>query len=317
MKDISNKNILDNVEIKNFSTNSKPIKQITKKKKRKKKKKEKTKILILVIVILLIILILLFLIINYNIFSSDKISLNYSKNLSTNSDVYMIDVSKVVEKTMPSLVAISCKSISSNEEYGPDYFKNSSYTESSGSGIIVGKSSSEVFILTNYHVIENVEEIRVQFINGKDYIANIKGLKKENDIALLSINLSDLDMSTVTSIKVATIGNSKKLKVGNGVIAIGNSLGYGLSTTTGVISALNRKTMVDNYNMEMIQIDATINVGNSGGALLNNNGEVIGIVSAKYSTKLSETSEAVEGIGFAIPISSVDSIITKFINSNN
>lgn len=139
-------------------------------------------------------------------------------------------------------------------------------------------------------------------------------LLKEKDLAIISVDLDKLDDDTINAIKIATIGNSDDLKVGNGIIAIGNALGYGQSVTTGVVSALNREVSIDNYTNEMIQIDAAINGGNSGGALLNSKGEVVGINSAKYSSSGSSTSASVEGMGFAIPISDVKELIEDLIN---
>ena len=126
--------------------------------------------------------------------------------------------------------------------------------------------------------------------------------------------MSDLDNDTINAIKIATLGDSNELKVGNGIIAIGNALGYGQSVTTGVVSALNREVKVDNVSTKMIQIDAAINGGNSGGALLNNKGEVVGINSAKYSSSVTSTSASIEGMGFAIPISDVKDLITALMN---
>ena len=132
--------------------------------------------------------------------------------------------------------------------------------------------------------------------------------------AIISIPLKDIDEETANSIKIATMGDSTKLKVGNGVIAIGNALGYGQSVTTGVISALNRTVSIDNMKNDMIQTDAAINGGNSGGALLNASGEVIGINSAKYSSSGYTSEASIEGMGFAIPISDVSDLITKLMN---
>ena len=154
----------------------------------------------------------------------------------------------------------------------------------------------------------------VKFINNKSVDATLKGASSSKDVAIISIPLSSIDEETLKSIKIATMGDSTKLKVGEGVIAIGNALGYGQSVTTGVISALNREVTIDNVTTSMIQTDAAINGGNSGGALLNSKGEVIGINSAKYSSSYSTSSASIEGMGFAIPISDVSELITKLMN---
>ena len=171
-----------------------------------------------------------------------------------------------------------------------------------------------MLILTNNHVVEGAEALTVQFVNGKDVDATVKGTSERKDVAVISVKLRDLDSETAESIKIATMGDSSKLKVGNGIIAIGNALGYGQSVTTGVVSAVNREVTIDNITTKMIQIDAAINGGNSGGALLNSKGEVVGINSAKYSSGGSSTSASIEGMGFAIPISDVKDLITSLMN---
>lgn len=317
MKDKSeNHNVnLDNIMIKTplekvFISKNKPKNNNKKKKKRKKGKSKIIKILLLTILFILIFAIV-FIIITYKVGFGNHFSLKYGNGKISQDGIYITDVSNLVNKQIPSLVAISCKTNTSALEYDSNYFENSSYSESSGTGIIIGKTEQELLLLTNYHVVENTEEVRAQFIDGNDYIVNIKGYNKEKDIAILTIDLGSLHIKTIHNIKVATIGNSNRLKVGQGVVVIGNSLGYGLSVSTGIISALNRKTIVDNYEISMIQTDAVINIGNSGGALLNSNGELVGIVSFKYSSDLSASSKNVEGIGFAIPISDVSDMIEK------
>lgn len=241
---------------------------------------------------------------NFEILIGNK--LNYSSTSKVYDHVYITDVSEVVEDVMPSIVAITSKTKSQEIS---DY-----YTTGSGSGIIIGKSSTELMILTNYHVIMQTEGLRVKFVNQKSFEVSVKGVSEENDLAILSIKLDHLDKNTLNSIKVANIGYSKDLKVGNGVIAIGNALGYGQSVTTGIISALDREIVVDDHTYKLIQIDASINSGNSGGALVNSQGEVIGINSFKFSNA---TSNYVEGVSFAIPITDVSGVITDLMNEKH
>lgn len=243
----------------------------------------------------------------------DEVKLKYTETSKNNEGVYITDVSEVVENVMPSIVAITSKTLVSSGMFGPSFFGENNYSEGAGSGIIISKSDTELLILTNNHVVEGASELAVQFIDDNSVDASIKGSSKRKDIAVISVKLENMKTETLEKIKIATMGNSDNLKVGNGVIAIGNALGYGQSVTTGVVSALNRNVTIDNYTNKMIQIDAAINGGNSGGALLNNNGEVIGINSAKYSSSYN-SSASVEGMGFAIPISDVDDIITSLIN---
>lgn len=250
----------------------------------------------------------------------EKVTLKRTNAVTIKSDgVYITDVSDVVDEVMPSIVAITSKTVINSGRFGPSFFGNSeSYTtEGAGSGVIVAENDDEIFVLTNYHVVEDSSELSVQFIDDKSYDATIKGVSERKDIAVVSIKKDDIDTETLKQIKVATIGNSNELKVGNGIIAIGNALGYGQSVTTGVVSALNREVSTDEYVQDMIQIDAAINGGNSGGALLNNKGEVVGINSVKYSSNGSSSSASIEGMGFSIPISDVEDIIEELINGKN
>ena len=250
--------------------------------------------------------------------SKEKIELKYTKTATTKNDgIYITDVSQVVENVMPSIVAITSKTLISSGQFGPSFFKEEQYAEGAGSGIIISKSDDELMILTNNHVVENVSELAVQFINEKSFDAKIVGTSKRKDIAVIAVSLNDIDSDTLKEIKIATMGDSNKLKVGNGIIAIGNALGYGQSVTTGVVSALNREVTIDNYTNKMIQLDAAINGGNSGGALLNSNGEVIGVNSAKYSSNALNSSASIEGMGFAIPISDISDLITDLMNGKN
>ena len=250
---------------------------------------------------------------------NNTITLEHTDVVTVKSDgVYITDVSEVVDEVMPSIVAITSKTVISSGKFGPSFYGNNSYTtEGAGSGVIVAENDKEIFILTNYHVVENSTELSVKFVDDKSYDATVKGVSERKDIAIVSVSKKDLDSDTLKQIKIATLGFSNELKVGNGIIAIGNALGYGQSVTTGVVSALNREVSTDEYTQDMIQIDAAINGGNSGGALLNSKGEVVGINSVKYSSSSSSTSASIEGMGFAIPISDVESLIEDLINGKN
>ena len=246
-----------------------------------------------------------------------KHKLNYTETTQIKEGIYITDVSEVVEQVMPSIVAITSKTLVNSGSFGPSWFYNNGkeqYQEGAGSGIIVSQTEDELLILTNHHVIDGAEELSVQFVNEKSYDAKIKGSSEKKDVAIISVKTRDIDNETMEKIKIATIGDSNKLKVGNGIIAIGNALGYGQSVTTGVVSALNRTVTTDVSTTKMIQIDAAINGGNSGGALINAVGEVVGINSVKYSSSGSATSASVEGMGFAIPITDVKELIEGLMN---
>lgn len=216
-----------------------------------------------------------------------------------------LDVSDIADAAMPSIVAVNVKSI---EEYNYGMFGGTyEYeTEGSGSGIIIGKNETELLIVTNNHVVADAQTVSVTFIDENVYEAKVKGTDSDSDLAIIVVSLEDLSDDTLTSIKIAKLGNSDELKVGEQVVAIGNALGYGQSVTTGIISAVNR--MNSTNVTPLIQTDAAINPGNSGGALINMNGEVIGINSSKYM------STQVEGMGYAIPISEVESILDELMN---
>ena len=287
-------------------------------------KKKNNGIVIILLIIIIVILSILIVYLsqnNSNSLETDKtkvkanIELKQTETSTVNYEgVYITDVSEVVSNVMPSIVAITSKTLVSTGKYGPSFFESQQYSEGAGSGIIVSSNDSELIILTNNHVVEGAEELTVKFINDKSVDAKIKGTSERKDIAIITVDISNLDEDTLNSIKVATLGDSDTLKVGNGVIAIGNALGYGQSVTTGVVSALNRDVTIDNYTNKMIQIDAAINGGNSGGALLNSKGEVVGINSAKYSSNSYTSSASIEGMGFAIPISSVSNLIESLMN---
>ena len=257
-----------------------------------------------------------------NLPSSKKKSaeLNYTETTTkVKEGIYLTDVSEIVDNVMPSIVAITSKTLISSGQYGPSIFGGSQeYTaEGAGSGIIISKTDSDILILTNYNVIEGAEELSVTFYDEQSYDAKVVGVSEKKDIAVIKVALNDIKPSTIESIAIATIGDSNKLKVGNGIIAIGNALGYGQSVTTGVVSALNREVTMDNTKTKMIQIDAAINGGNSGGALLNAQGEVVGINSVKYSAAATSTSASIEGMGFAIPISDVKDLINQLMNGED
>lgn len=280
-----------------------------------KKTDSKTTVIIILSIILALILLFNFVDFDFNFKVGKKAELNYTNvNTKIKEGIYITDVSEVVEEVMPSIVSITSKTLISSGKYGPYFWGTERYSEGAGSGIIVSKNDNELLILTNNHVVAGAEELSVQFINEKDYDAEIKGTNERKDIAVISVKLNKIDNETMESIKIATLGDSNELKVGNGVIAIGNALGYGQSVTTGVVSALNRKVETGTYKNEMIQIDAAINGGNSGGALLNNKGEVIGINSAKYSSNAYSSEASIEGMGFAIPITDVKELITSLMN---
>lgn len=225
----------------------------------------------------------------------------------------VMDVSGVVKNVMPSVVSItSTQKVQSGMNFWYDYYFNGGdeYEEKTGagSGIIIGQNDSELLIVTNNHVVEGADSLQVQFIDDESVEAYIKGTDSEKDLAIVVVKLEDIKDKTMSNIKIATMGNSNELEVGEGTIAIGNALGYGQSVTVGVVSALNKEVVIDNKTMELIQTDAAINPGNSGGALLNTEGELIGINVAKYS------SSSVEGMGFAIPVTSVSEIIDGLMN---
>lgn len=205
------------------------------------------------------------------------------------------DVSDIVSECMPSIVAVNTKVVTTSNFFGQTFSQEGS---GAGSGIIISEADGTLYILTNYHVIEDSSSINVTFNDGSAYDAQIKGYDENADIAVLTVDYNSLSEDTKNNIAVAVMGDSDALKVGNGAIAIGNALGYGQSVTTGSISAVNREVQMTDGTVTLIQTDAAINPGNSGGALLNTRGEVIGVNTVKYSDT------DVEGMGFAIPINS-------------
>ena len=215
------------------------------------------------------------------------------------------DVADVTENVMPSVVSIINMSVQEVQNY---FFGGTTQYESqsSGSGIIIGQNDTELLIVSNNHVVEGSKTLTVTFTDGKSVEAQIKGTDSDLDLAILSIPLNSIESSTLEAIKTATLGDSDKLRVGESAIAIGNALGYGQSVTAGIVSALD--CTLEGYDGELIQTDAAINPGNSGGALLNAKGEVIGINTAKIKD------QAVEGMGYAIPISDVLDVLNELMN---
>ncbi len=225
---------------------------------------------------------------------------------TTSSSTVVTDVTEVVAATMPSIVSINNNYTESATYFGQTYSEEAT---ASGSGIIVGQSDTELLIATNYHVIEGADSLEVQFVDDSTAEAAVKGTDSDMDLAVIAVQLEDLTSDTLSAIKVATLGDSDALTVGEPAIAIGNALGYGQSVTTGVISAVNRTIELDDTTTgTFIQTDAAINPGNSGGALINMNGEVIGI----NSNKIGGTT--IEGMGYAIPISVAQPIIEELMN---
>ena len=229
-----------------------------------------------------------------------------SNNGSTTAVSTVTDVSSIAEKAMPSLVAINdTMTVEQNNFFGmPQTYQ----AQSSGSGIIVGQNDTELLIATNNHVVSGATDMKVTFTDSTQVAAAVKGTDSATDLAIIAVKLSDIPSDTMSKIKVATLGNSDNVKVGQQVIAIGNALGYGQSLTVGYISALDREITDENgIQHTYIQTDAAINPGNSGGALLDLNGNVIGINAAKNA------STKVEGMGFAIPISKAQEILNNLM----
>ncbi len=225
--------------------------------------------------------------------------------LTTGTATQATDVSSVVENTMPSIVSITSTISQTYNFFGEDYSEDG---QGSGSGIIVGKNEKELLVATNNHVVEGAKKIGVTFIDNEVVSAEIKGTDSAADLAVVAIKITDIKKETLDAIKVATLGNSDDIKVGQMAIAIGNALGYGQSVTVGYISAKDREVNVSETTMVLLQTDAAINPGNSGGALLNIKGELIGINSVKYA------SNDVEGMGYAIPITRATPIINELMS---
>ena len=237
-----------------------------------------------------------------------------------------LDVSDIAQEAMSSVVSITTKSIQEVEDYYGMFIYGYGYeqpeareVQGSGSGIIIGKNDEELLIATNYHVIEGANTLSVCFVDDEVYEASMKGFDEGRDLAVVSVPLKDIDDETMEAVTVAKIGSSDDLVVGEQVVAIGNALGYGQSVTTGIVSAKNRRMNSESgtfqtddeenrQGLNLIQTDAAINPGNSGGALLNMDGEVVGINSAKLA------STEVEGMGYAIAISDVEEVLEQMMN---
>ena len=225
-------------------------------------------------------------------------------------------VAAVAREVMPSIVAITAVS---EAEYLNMFGQHTGQTyesEAAGSGIIVAQDQDYLYVATNNHVVNGSKALTIQCLDNSTAPAEIQGTDSKNDLAVVKVALSDLDDGTMDNIRVATLGDSDQIQVGETAIAIGNALGYGQSVTTGIISATNREVTAQDagtgqvVTSTLLQTDAAINPGNSGGALLNASGAVIGINSSKYSDT------AVEGMGFAIPVNTAKEIIEAIINGN-
>ena len=246
--------------------------------------------------------------------SGTSIATTSTGNVATSSAIGTNDVSAITEQTMPAVVAITSttEGTAYYDLFG-QYNKGQDPT-SAGSGFIVGQNKKELLIATNNHVIDGAKTISVQFIDGEVYEATEKGADSSNDLAVVAVKTSKMKKSTMDKIKIADLGSSDDIKVGEMVIAIGNALGYGQSVTVGYISAKDREitesseTSSKENKIKAIQTDAAINPGNSGGALINMKGQVVGINSAKIA------SSSVEGVGYAIPISVATPIIDELMN---
>ena len=238
---------------------------------------------------------------------------NTSVAQATATSATALDVSNIVDSVMPAIVQVTNVSLATYQTwFGQQYQQENT---SCGSGIIISQDSENIYIATNNHVVSGAQTLTITFTDDSSVEGKIKGTDSSCDLAVVEVKIADISADTMSKIKVATIGSSDALSVGDGCIVIGNALGYGQSVTTGVISAIGREVTLqdDNGNTiknSLIQTDAAVNPGNSGGAMLNTDGEVIGIVSAKLSN------EQVEGMGYAIPISYASSIIEQMINSD-
>lgn len=263
-----------------------------------------------------------------NVDDTEEVS-ESSSDSDSNKAKGSLDVSDIAEEVLPSIVSITTKTVQEVQNYYGIYGmygyapqQEEQEVEGSGSGIIVGKNDDELLVVTNYHVVEGADTLSVAFVDGNAVKAAIKGFDEEKDLAIVAVDLGDIEDDTMDAISVAKVGSSDDLRVGEQVVAIGNALGYGQSVTTGIVSAKNRRmdsnnnTVTDGSDdstsgVNLIQTDAAINPGNSGGALLNMEGEVIGINSAKLA------STEVEGMGYAIAISDVTDILETLMNETS
>ena len=236
-----------------------------------------------------------------------------SVNVSVNEDSQIYNVADLAEEVMPSIVSITSTTIYQNPYY---YFYGGSAEKEvtgCGSGVIVGEDDERLLIATNNHVVEGTEALTVGFSDGTDATATIVGTDAGNDLAVVAVKKSDLSEDTKNTVKLAELGDSDTTRVGEPVVAIGNALGYGQSVTVGYVSALDKPVTVNNTSINMLQTDAAINEGNSGGALFNMSGQLIGINSAKATN----SNNNVEGMGYAIPISDAVPIIQSIIDGTH
>ena len=236
---------------------------------------------------------------------TDRVETTTVQDSGASDDAATTDVSNVVNAVMPSVVSITSKTQVSN------YFFGTQESEGAGSGFILAKTDDTLMIATNNHVIEGATDLTVGFSDGSSADATIIGTDSDADLAVIAVKASDLSEDTLSTIKIAVLGSSDDLQVGETVVAIGNALGYGQSVTTGVVSAKDREVSFTDGTMTLLQTDAAINPGNSGGVLVNMKGEVVGINNAK----LEDTS--VEGMGYAIPISTAQDILTSLMNADS
>ncbi len=234
---------------------------------------------------------------------NDKVTVD-AEALAANGEY---TVAQIAEECGSSVVAITNRSV---QEVQTMFGYMEEESEGSGSGVIIGLTDDELLIVTNYHVVEDADELTVCFFDSEDavYSALVKGTDPNNDLAVVAVQAGNMDPAVLSAISIATIGDSTAMKVGDEVVAIGNALGLGQSVTSGIISALDREVVMDTYTARLIQTDAAINPGNSGGALFNMQGELIGINSAKYA------SEEIEGMGFAIPTSIAQPVIESLMS---
>lgn len=231
-------------------------------------------------------------------------SVDNTKISQSTGETAKSDIASIAEEVMPSVVSITNLSVQQVQSFFGGIQEQES--KSVGSGIIISQNDSELLIITNNHVVEGNETLTVSFVDEESVEAQVKGTDAAKDLAVIAVQTKEIKDTTMDQIKVAALGNSDQLQVGESVIAIGNALGYGQSVTSGIVSATGRE--LEGIDEKLIQTDAAINPGNSGGALLNANGEVVGINTAKVAT------DTVEGMGYAIPISSVSDIIENLMN---
>ncbi len=236
---------------------------------------------------------------------------------TTVSGQQTLDVSTIAQQGLTSVVSVTNSSVQTVQNYFDRYGRGgmgggmpvqTQESTSVGSGVIIYSDDSSLYMVTNYHVVEDATTLSVTFVDDSTYEAELCGYDENRDIAVIRVSAASLSAETLSSITTASIGSSDDLSVGEQVVAIGNALGYGQSVTTGIVSAVNRTVDSGTSSNTYLQTDAAINPGNSGGALFNMNGELVGINTAKISTT------GVEGMGYAIPISEVLELIGSLMN---